>query len=395
MTDGPAASAQPVTSLRSNAAPDHFLIAVVLSFSALAVIFHMVGMMDRPVESSDFFVFWSAAGFLADGAAVEGLYEAERFAAYQATFPWGSPEVQPFPYPPSMAVLLRPLAWLDYPSAKLVWLALSFALLVWALDAGRQPVRLLVLVVAPACLINLAFAQNAFLLTALIAGGLLRAGHQPVIAGFLLGLATIKPQLGLVVPIFLVLQGRWTVIGVASLGALTIVGLSIVVDGLAAWQAWFGQLGAFGERTIENIDRLAPYLASLTAALIAAGAPVALAQTAQLAVAIGALSWLLLTLRRCDAACGVAIVLAATFLVTPFAYVYDTVLLVPAIVLLTKRFLQYARAGNPIRFGSVVLVFAWLAPFLSILLMPMGIPIVALASLGLMSLAWPQPAERS
>jgi len=367
--------------------PDRLVVIGVLGLSALLLLVHLIGVANRPVESSDFFVFWSAAALLATGVGAESLYDGTSLAAFQAGFPWASSQHQPFPYPPSMALLLRPLAWLDYPSAKLVWLAGSFGLLAWALEVGRRPGRLIVLAAAPACLINLAFAQNGFLMTALIAGGLIRCRHQPVLAGILLGLATIKPQLGLAVPLLLIVQRRWLVIGVAAATGLALAGLSLALDGWPAWQAWLGQLAAFAARTIDNIDGLAPYLASLTAALIAAGMAPAFAQLAQAGAAALALLGLLVAAGRRDEVCAIAAALAAAFIVTPFAYVYDAVLLLPAVILLAER--QLAAGAPPARpeCRRLVLVFAWLAPFLSILLMPAGIPVIVLAAAAVMLLA--------
>ena len=56
---------------------------------------------------------------------------------------------------------------------------------------------------SPACLENILEHQNAALLTALIGGGLLLLPLRPRLGGVLIGLATIKPQLGLVLPLFL------------------------------------------------------------------------------------------------------------------------------------------------------------------------------------------------
>ena len=112
----------------------------------------------------------------------------------------------------------------------------------------------------------------------------------------------------------------------------------------------------------------------------------------------------------------VAVTLAGTLVATPFAYVYDTVILAVAVVLLTERHLAEGgsaralsvQAESPERSESaagesdgaefrshlfgfrsstrMLLILAWLAPFLSKALMPLGVPIVPIAALGLVLL---------
>ena len=72
------------------------------------------------------------------------------------------------------------------------------------LRLSRQNGWLIAAVLAsPAALENLLEHQNAALLTALIGGGLLLLPSRPRLGGVLIGLATMKPQLGLVLPLFL------------------------------------------------------------------------------------------------------------------------------------------------------------------------------------------------
>lgn len=76
--------------------------------------------------------------------------------------------------------------------------------------------------------------QNAALLTALLGGGILLLEARPRLAGGLIGLATIKPQLGLVLPLFLLrrspLAFAW-----AALAAVALAGAALLAFGPAAW----------------------------------------------------------------------------------------------------------------------------------------------------------------
>ena len=64
---------------------------------------------------------------------------------------------------------------------------------------------------APAGLIAFISGQNAFFAAAVIAAIFRCLDARPVVAGVLLGLLTVKPQLGLLFPLMLLLTGRWTV----------------------------------------------------------------------------------------------------------------------------------------------------------------------------------------
>ncbi|MCB2054431.1 MAG: DUF2029 domain-containing protein [Geminicoccaceae bacterium] len=367
----------------------------------------------QPSQRSDFFVFWSAARYVAERPAhdVTGIYDPATFKAFQRTLVLGEgdapnpdppaavePSFHPFAYPPHMLLLLRPLAALDEHRAELAWLLAGFALLVAAVGAHRRPARLVALAVAPAALIDVAYGQNGFWTAALLAGGLLRLADRPVLAGVAFGLLTIKPQLGLVVPVVLLGAGAWRALAAATLTTLALVSVTALLFGVEAWRAWFVQLHGFADTTILNLQHLSPHLASLPAALLQSGLSIDAARIVHLVVAVAVLAglWTFARSRRRasfidsskagrlyprgnDRAMApnetlTVAALLATPVVAPFAYVYDTMLIVPAILLLASVGAHRRRAE-----GRIVLLGLWLAPFLSIGLMPLGIPAVPLA----------------
>ena len=66
--------------------------------------------------------------------------------------------------------------------------------------------------------------QNGFLTWALMIAGLAQLGRRPVLSGVCFGLLTIKPQLGLLLPLMLVLTGQWRSImaAIATTAALVV-----------------------------------------------------------------------------------------------------------------------------------------------------------------------------
>ena len=103
------------------------------------------------------------------------------------------------------------------------------------LRLSRQSGWLIAAVLAsPAALENLLEHQNAALLTALIGGGLLLLPSRPRLGGVLIGLATMKPQLGLVLPLFL-LRRAPIAVAYAALSAVALAAASLLAFGPAAW----------------------------------------------------------------------------------------------------------------------------------------------------------------
>ncbi len=90
------------------------------------------------------------------------------------------------------------------------------------------------MLLAPATLENAMEHQNAALMTALIGGGLLLAQTRPRLGGALIGLASFKPQLGLVLPLYLLRRAPLTFL-YAALAALALAAASLWAFGPAAW----------------------------------------------------------------------------------------------------------------------------------------------------------------
>lgn len=52
---------------------------------------------------------------------------------------------------------------------------------------------------APVTIITLLYGQNGLLVSALVVGGMRLMGQRPIVGGVLLGLATIKPQISVLI----------------------------------------------------------------------------------------------------------------------------------------------------------------------------------------------------
>ncbi|MBI5369189.1 MAG: DUF2029 domain-containing protein [Planctomycetes bacterium] len=157
-------------------------------------------------------------------------------------------------YPPIKAAVFAPLALLPYEPARLLWLALSYALLVALLLAAlhrfaadlspprRACVAALVLLLDPvaACLIS---GQDALLACAAAWAAAVALEHgRPRRAGLLFALAGVKFTCVLLVPLALLWRDRrralpWVAWAAAATLALNL--LPVLVIGPAAWLAAF------------------------------------------------------------------------------------------------------------------------------------------------------------
>ena len=177
--------------------------------------------------------FW-AGGFLARHGEVGLLFDPLAYQAFLHGI-FGNVPVHLWSYPPHDLLLVAAFAGLSPWHAILLFDALSLLCLALLLRlAGQGGWFIAAVLVSPASLENLLSGQNAALITALIGGGLLLLPSRPRLGGVLVGLASIKPQLGLVLPLHLARRAPIAVL-YAVLAALLLIAASVWAFGLIAW----------------------------------------------------------------------------------------------------------------------------------------------------------------
>jgi len=177
--------------------------------------------------------FW-AGGFLLLHHQAPILFD---HMAYQAFLQglYGHLPYHLWSYPPNYGLIAAAFGWLPPWGAVFAFDLASLALLAFVLRlAGKDWWFVAAIAVAPASLENVLEHQNAALMTALIGGGVLLLETRPRLAGALIGLATVKPQLGLVLPLNLLrrapLAFAW-----AALAAVLLAGAALWAFGPEAW----------------------------------------------------------------------------------------------------------------------------------------------------------------
>lgn len=141
-----------------------------------------------------------------------------------------------------MLLIGAPLSALPILPAYLLWTfgtALLFALSLRLLTLPWWACLLVAL--SPAGLMNIALGQNGALTAALLIGGLSIAPKRPILAGILFGLLTMKPQIGILIPICLLASRNYRAIAsaVVTTGALFIV--TGLIFGFESWLLFWSQ----------------------------------------------------------------------------------------------------------------------------------------------------------
>src|SRR6185312_9771031 len=124
---------------------------------------------------------------------------------------------QNWPNPPTALVVMAPFGVISYFPALFAWFAVSFVAFYLA---GRREVKdlrvLLIVLVSPAALMCVLSGQSSLLTTAALLAIFATLDTRPIAAGVLIGLLTVKPQLGILFPFLLIASGRWKVFAVAA-----------------------------------------------------------------------------------------------------------------------------------------------------------------------------------
>jgi len=290
---------------------------------------------------TDFLSFWTAGQMLVGH---ENVYDMAAHVAAQRTYFGREDAYTAFFYPPSFLPFCYPLGFLPYFPALGLWLlttaaAWMAAVRLWVRETGLAQQTLLLAAAFPPVVLTITHGQTSFLVAALLGLGTLLVCDRPGLAGICFGLATIKPQFGVLIPLVLALTGQWRVILVAGATAIGLSLLATLAFSAAIWADWL----AVSETAQSAMNAGAVGFAKMQSPFAASrllGAPVSLAYVIQATVSVGvagALAWAAWR-RRFSLALGSAM-LAGAPLVTPFVLDYDLVLLAsPLLWLLSTGF---------------------------------------------------------
>ena len=268
-------------------------------------------------------------------------------------------------YPPTFLFVAAALAMLPYVVALVIWLTATLAVYAATLTGilgGRAGV--FVALGFPAAIWNITAGQNGFLTATLIGGTLGLLERRPALAGICLGLLSYKPQFGLLFPIVLIADRRWLTLVTAALVAAVLAALSWFAFGAATWAAFVHAMPMTSRIVLGEGGAEFERLQSLFGFVRAHSGGEALAWIVQATGALATAAGLVALWRSRAAYELKAAALAAGALVaTPYAYIYDCVILAVAVAFLLRLALKRGFAASEIialpLAGALILAFPY------------------------------------
>lgn len=314
----------------------------------------------------DYPVYYLASNMALRGEAALAYDPAELTARSEEVLGFVSDDL-PWFYPPTFFFILSPFALLPLAASLLAWVAFNGAVIAawsygfasWGRRLAGRGWYVLAALAFPSSLLSLFAGQNGGLSAGLLGGGLMLLQRHPVLAGVLLGLATFKPQLGILVPVALIAGRCWRAFAAAAVTFVVFAGASAAAYGVEPWLNHLGALGRAGGMVENSIMPIAKMITPLSTFYLME-LPDPLPNILMYLVSGCSLILVIVVWLRTEHwPLRIATLLIATFLAAPYAYFHDA-------GILALPLLFWAREGQQQgwRFGEPLLLAAfWLAPY--------------------------------
>jgi len=338
----------------------------------------ILGHVTPDYVNRDFVNYWMS-GRVALSGDTDLLFRLHDYqSALEANF--GLPGLEPrhWSYPPHLLLLTAPLGLMPFGLAYVAFqfaTAAFFACSVRAIqkeqgitDAGRSFALALVLLLVPFALFEFGAGQNGFLFGGAILYALALRKSRPLMTGLMLAVLTMKPQLGMLFPVLLLMERNYAAILWTVVCTSLLLGLTTLCFGLPVWQG-------FLQTTLDNQTSVAlegtggflRMMPTWFAAFRAVGLSAELAMLGHFVIALPVLALCVAAIWKAQgAATRTRLLVYATFLVTPYGFTYDIgpVLAVAAIVFANRT----GEPQAPVRWvepAGAALLFAmplWMPP---------------------------------
>ena len=277
------------------------------------------------VVGRDFVNTWMGARAVLAGH-VEGLFHLQSYNREIAALFGKLPPLN-WSYPPVLLLFVWPLGFLPYIAALALWSLAGFAAYLAAASAfSRSASYLGFVAAAPAIGICLFCGQNGFFTAALLILFFRYWDEQPLLAGLCLGLMLYKPHLVVLFPLALVLSGRWKVFVSAAVAVLALMALTAIVFGHSIWSEYFRLVSPVQKGVMETGTGFLTMMPTGFMQARMLGLSLAIARWVQLPFTLIALTAVVWTFwKKRDPILSCAVLITASFVVTPYAFDYDMV----------------------------------------------------------------------
>jgi hypothetical protein len=338
------------------------------------------------------FINLLTAGRLAEADEAATIYLPDAFMAAQKAIIPAYIGLRLWAYPPHSLFVAVPFGFTGFWLGFVLWSAVGLLVLGWgARRAGFSWLETAIIVLSPAALRSIYYGQ-----TGNLAGGLLLlalASRRPAdgVSIVSAALLTIKPQAGLLLPVFWLVRRQFRLIVWTAAAVAALLLASAWAFGPDAWRHYLAE-------TLPRLNALerhgtGPFLAMIPSTFVAVRL---LTGNALLA---GILHWVVAgvagaiclwrLMRTGDRDRQLAIVLAGTAVITPYLHIYDLAPLVAAGLLGLRFHAGHSRSALIV--AAIALLGAWGLPTLTPFFNVLGLPLSPLLLLFLLAVvAWPR-----
>ncbi|MCG6858808.1 MAG: DUF2029 domain-containing protein [Salaquimonas sp.] len=278
----------------------------------------------------DFLNFWHY-GLAAWGEAPARFYDLSLYNdVLDRLIPGYDYPDQNWSYPPHYLLVAAPFGLIGYNWALALFTALGVALYWKVVVSDHEGVeQRIALFAMPTFTVFLLCGQVSALLAVILVAIYRLMDRRPIITGLLIALLTVKPQIGLLIPLFLIFTGRSRVFFAAVAGTIAFFGLSVAIHGWEIWRVYLTESIAVQSTTLTQSNFVVMGLMpTVFVDMIMIGAGKQAAMAAQIVVALGAVALLWRVTRlTTDPFLQFAALLSASFVFTPYLMSYDTLVL--------------------------------------------------------------------
>lgn len=330
------------------------------------------------------FVNVYAAGHLVLEGRFAVPYDVGAYSDFQLALFDGAVLQHNYSYSPVSFLYVWFFALFPYPVACALWTALTGgAFLIAArpyLDRAGLPAWAALLV--PAAAINVWAGHYGFFIGALWLGAWRLLDERPRTAGLLVGLMVVKPHLAILMPLLLARRGAWTAVASAAATVAGAVLVSALLFGIEPWARFLGDTLGYQAAMVDDTGRFfVKMMPTLAPSLFLAGVPAPLGWAVQIAAAAAAIAALWRFMPEDPMRAGLAGG-CATFLVLPYAFVYDMTVVGIAALLVLHR-CGWARE-RPAYLAAAALAF--LLPVMTMFFNASGLPVAPFVVAGLLAM---------
>ena len=319
----------------------------------------------------DFVNLWGGGHFLREAGA-DRIYDVAVYRDFIASL-FGVVKPHNYSYPPATFPIAELFSFMPYGVALGAWLIGTGALFVWAARSWwpRDWHSPWLALVTPAAMMNIWAGHYGFLMGALFLMGWQRLGERKdVQAGGWFGLMLIKPHLAVLVPLVLLVRRHWLAVAAGAVTGLLLLAATSAVYGIEPWRNWLVQGGAKQASLLDAGGSFYGFMStSLATAILRFTNDVPLALGAQALLALLAVTGLMIAaLRRVPIPDLAMLTATATFLVLPYAFNYDLMVVTVAAL----RLWADPEAGRGHRWAAIL---GFIAPQIGMFVAPLGWPL--------------------